>query len=61
MSKLKVTLAHSPNSASPEQRETVRGLGLRRREESVVVEDNPSMRGMVKKVEHLVEVERVED
>lgn len=60
MSKVKVTLVHSANKASPAQRDTVRGLGLRKREQTVVVEDTPSTRGMIEKVEHLVEVEQVE-
>ena len=61
MAKLKVTLIHSPTGESPSQRETVRGLGFRRRHESVELEDTPANRGMVEKIEHLVEVERVED
>jgi len=61
MSKLKVTLIHSENGHSPKQRATIRGLGLRQRHQTVEVEDNPSTRGMIAKVQHLVEVERVED
>ncbi len=36
---------------------TVRGLGLRRLGQRVVREDTPAIRGMVRKVRHLVEVE----
>lgn len=61
MAKLKVTLIHSANGHSPDQRATIRGLGLRKRHQTVEVEDNPSFRGMVESVEHLVEVERVEE
>ena len=61
MAKLKVTLIHSASGHSPNQRATIRGLGLRKRHQSVVLEENPSVRGMIDTVAHLVEVERVED
>jgi large subunit ribosomal protein L30 len=38
------------------QRATVRGLGLRRLHQVVEREDTPAVRGMVKKVPHLVEI-----
>ncbi len=40
----------------PNQRACVNGLGLRRREHVVTLENTPSVRGMIKKVLHLVEV-----
>lgn len=40
----------------PKQRATVAGLGLKRREQEVTLENTPSVRGMIKKVLHLVEV-----
>jgi len=61
MAKLKVTLIHSPIGESPSQRATVRGLGFRDRHETRLFEDTPTNRGMVDAIEHLVEVERVED
>jgi len=36
---------------------TVRGLGLRRLGQRVVAEDTPAIRGMVRKVRHLVRIE----
>ncbi len=39
------------------QRATLRGLGLRRMHHMVEVEDTPAVRGMIKKVTHLVVVE----
>ena len=39
------------------QRATLRGLGLRRMHHVVEVEDTPAVRGMIKKVTHLVVVE----
>jgi large subunit ribosomal protein L30 len=40
-----------------DQKATVRGLGFRRLGQRVVREDTPSVRGMVRKVRHLVEIE----
>ena len=42
------------------QRETLRALGLRHHQAEVVKEDNPAIRGMVRAVSHLVEVEEVD-
>lgn len=60
MSKLKVRLKRSPIGKPQDQRRTLKGLGLTRREKVVEVENTPSMRGMVKKVIHLLDVEEVE-
>jgi large subunit ribosomal protein L30 len=54
--KLKVTLVRSPIDRTQKQKDTVRGLGLRRLHHSVVLEDTPSIRGMIRKVQHLVAV-----
>lgn len=43
-------------SCSPNQRACINGLGLKRREQVVTLENTPSVRGMIKKVLHLVEV-----
>ena len=43
--------------APKDQKATVRGLGFRRLGQRVVAEDTPSVRGMVRKVRHLVVVE----
>lgn len=43
-------------SCNPNQRATINGLGLKRREQVVTLENTPSVRGMIKKVLHLVEV-----
>jgi len=55
--KLKVTLVNSPIDRPKTQKATVRGLGLRRLNHSVVVEDTLAIRGMIRKVQHLVSVE----
>ena len=57
MARLKVTLKRSPVSQKQDQQLTVRSLGLRRIRQTVVVEDNRTVRGMIHKVRHLVEVE----
>ncbi|AKS42634.1 50S ribosomal protein L30 [Wenzhouxiangella marina] len=55
--KLRVTLVRSPNGTIGKHRETVRGLGLRRMHHTVELEDTPSIRGMINKVNYLVRVE----
>jgi large subunit ribosomal protein L30 len=55
--KLRVTLIKSGNGYSPDQVATLRTLGLRRMNQSVVREDSLSLRGQVMKVKHLVKVE----
>lgn len=57
--KLRITLVRSPIGYSQRQKGTVRALGLRRLNQSVVQADNPVIRGMVFKVSHLVEVEEL--
>ncbi len=61
MAKLKVTMVRGLAGKKPNQRLTVKGLGLKRRHDSVVVEDTPATRGMIEKVSHLVEVEEVKE
>lgn len=59
MAKLKVTYTKSAIGYNVKQKGTIRALGLKKLQQSVVHDDNPVIRGMVKKVEHLVEVEEV--
>ncbi len=56
---LKVTLKKSPIKAAKNQRETVRGLGLRKMRQSRILQDTPEIRGMIRKVSHLVECEEL--
>lgn len=58
--KLQVTLKRSTIGSNQGQRATVRGLGLRRINHTRVLENTPAVRGMVKKVLHLVDVAEVE-
>jgi large subunit ribosomal protein L30 len=59
MAQLKVTLVRGQAGKKTRQRETLVGLGLRKTQQTVIVEDTPSMRGMINKVSHLVEVVEV--
>jgi large subunit ribosomal protein L30 len=59
ISKLRVIQKKSLIGQNKRNRAVVAGLGLRGIGNSVVVENTPSMRGMIKKVIHLVEVEEV--
>ena len=57
MAQLKVTLVRSVIGRPQKQREIVKGLGLGRVNSSVVVPDNAAMRGAIRKINHLVDVE----
>ena len=57
MSKLKVTQVRSASDKGAKQRGTIRALGLKRLGHTVVHEDKPEIRGMIRAVEHLVTVE----
>jgi large subunit ribosomal protein L30 len=54
--KLKVTQVRSQIGGTRRQRESLRGLGLRRIGASVVVADTAATRGLIEKVAHLVQV-----
>ena len=56
---LQVTLIKSMNGRLKNHIACVRGLGLRRIRHTVIVEDTPSVRGMVNKVRYLLKVEEV--
>ena len=60
MSPLKVTQVRSVVGSKQGHKRTVRALGLKRIRDSRVHQDTPQIRGMVRKVQHLVEAEEVE-
>ncbi|HUR15036.1 MAG TPA: 50S ribosomal protein L30 [Mycobacteriales bacterium] len=60
MARLKVTQTKSGIGGKQNQRDTLRSLGLKRINDTVVKEDRPEIRGMVNTVTHLVSVEEVE-
>jgi large subunit ribosomal protein L30 len=55
--KLRITYVKSSIGYSMRHKETVRSLGLRRLNQTVVVDDTPTVRGMLAKVNHLVRIE----
>lgn len=56
-SKIKVTQIKSTNGRLASHKACVAGLGLRRINHTVEVEDTPSVRGMINKVNYMVKVE----
>ncbi|EGD46810.1 ribosomal protein L30 [Ruminiclostridium papyrosolvens DSM 2782] len=59
MAKLKITLKKSTNKAVKSQTATVKALGLGKIGTAVEHNDNPQIRGMIRKVSHLVCVEEI--
>jgi len=59
--KLRITLIRSFVGRPEKQRQVLRGMGLTKLNRTVILEDTPQIRGMVKKVSHLVKTEEVED
>ena len=59
MPRLKVTQIRSTIGTKQNQRQTLRSLGLKRINDTVVQEDRPEIRGMVATVPHLVTVEEI--
>ena len=57
MTKLRITLVKSGIGYAQDQKRTLTALGFKRLNQSVVLEDSPSVRGMILKVRHLVKVE----
>lgn len=58
-SKLAVTLVRSVIGRQPSHVATVAGLGLKRIRQTVMLEDTPSIRGMLNKVSYLLSVQPV--
>ena len=61
MAKLKLTQIRSATSRGRKQQGTIRALGLKRLGHTVVHEDKPEIRGMVRAVEHLLKVEQTDE
>ena len=55
--KVKVTQIASPIGRQDYQRATLKGLGLDKMNRSRVLEDTPSVRGMIESVKHLLRIE----
>jgi large subunit ribosomal protein L30 len=59
MAKVRVTQIRSPIGRTQDQRATLVGLGLNKINRTRDLEDTPSVRGMINKVKHLVQVEEL--
>ena len=57
MAKVKITQTGSPIRRTPDQRKTLIGLGLNKMHRTVELDDTPEVRGMIRKVQHMVMVE----
>ena len=55
--KLKITQVKSGVGRSDQQNRTLAGLGLRGPHKTVVLKDTPELRGMIRKVSHLISIE----
>jgi len=61
MAKLKITQVHSAIDRTYKQKRTIEALGLKRLHHTVIHNDTPQIRGMVRAVSHLVNCEKVEE
>ena len=59
MPKVRVTQMRSPLGRKPGQKGTLVGLGLTKQRSTRELEDTPSVRGMIRKVAHLIKVEEL--
>ena len=57
MAKVKITQTGSPIRRTPDQRKTLVGLGLNKMHKTVELDDTPEVRGMIRKVQHMVTIE----
>jgi len=57
MAKLKITQTGSPIRRTKDQKQTLIGLGLGKMRRSVEIDDSPEVRGMLRKVQHMVSVD----
>jgi large subunit ribosomal protein L30 len=60
MARLKITQVRSQIGTKQNHRDTLRSLGLRKINQTVVKDDRPEIRGMANTVRHLVKVEEVD-
>ena len=56
MATIKITQTGSPIRRTPDQRKTLIGLGLNKMHRVSELQDSPEVRGMIRKVHHMVEV-----
>lgn len=56
---LKITLVKSPIGAVPKHKATVKSMGLRKLNKTIVLPDNAATRGQIQQIRHLIKVEEV--
>ena len=61
MANLYITLTRSPIGCPEKQKRTARALGLKKLNQTVEQPDNDQIRGMVRAIEHLVEVQAADE
>ena len=57
--KIKIVQIGSPIGRKQDQQRTLVGLGLNKMHKTSILDDTPSIRGMIKKVQHLIKIELV--
>lgn len=57
MARLRITWRKSAIGYNQDQKDTIRKLGFRRLNQSLEIDDTPALRGMVHKVQHLVDIQ----
>ena len=58
--KLKIKQKRSAIGRSGKEQSTVVALGIKKMKQEVIHEDSPQIRGMIRKITHLVEVEEID-
>jgi len=58
---LKITLVRSPIGNTERHKATIRALGLRKIGQTIEQKDSPTVRGMIAKVNHLLQIEEVQE
>ncbi len=61
MAKLKITQIKSEIDYDITQKRTIKALGLKKINHTVIKDDTPAIRGMIRKVKHLLKVEEIKD
>lgn len=61
MPRLEIRQIRSGIGRQSVQRRTLEALGIKRHQQSVIQEDTPAIRGMIRRVEHLVSVSEIEE
>ena len=59
--KLEITQVRSGIGRQTKHRRTLRALGIKRHQQSVIHDDSPAIRGMLKQIHHMVSVKEIEE